>query len=289
MRYKTWLGESGARIERKLFKMSEISTQIVLDAIIKGILSEGVGLFLDGSLVDEIGDFVDSNNIEVISPEDILSSLSQANKLQGMNALLDFGCGTAAYRNMIETLGYKWHGINYLNAMAKGTRKDASRNNDISFYDGIKLPYDDKVFHVVYSNQVFEHCSDIHANFREIQRVLKPGGSLVGSVSYLEQMHDYSTFNCTPLGIKTACDASGLKLVKLYPSYDIFTWMVRRLIITTMGTDTNSLSKTLLRDNNISSHMNTYCKRVGSTVKENNLFRLMFSAHITFHIDNPYT
>jgi hypothetical protein len=46
----------------------EISTQIVLDAIIKGILNEGKGLFLDGPLVDEIGDFVENNNIKVISP-----------------------------------------------------------------------------------------------------------------------------------------------------------------------------------------------------------------------------
>jgi len=266
----------------------EISTQIVLDAIIKGILNEGKGLFLDGSLVDEIGDFVENNNIKVISPEEILSRLSSANnKVESAPALLDFGCGTGAYRNMIESLGYKWYGINYLNAMAEGIREDASQNTDISFYDGIDLPYDDKVFDIVYSNQVFEHCADIYANFREIQRVLKPGGSLVGSVSYLEQMHDYSTFNFTPFGIKKACEASGLKLVRLYPSYDIFTWIIRRLIITTKGTDINSLSETLSRDNNISSHINTYCERIGTTMRENNLFRLMFSAHITFHIENP--
>ena len=264
---------------------NEISAALVLETLIAGILQSGTGYAADGSFADQIGDVVDQDSMIIKAPEDILRNIVAPDR----NSILDFGCGTGGSRPWIEKLGYLWRGVNYLEGMADQVRDQALSDSRIDFYDGLILPYENDSFDVIYSFQVFEHIQDIGKTFSEIERTLKPGGSLVGAVSYLEQIHDYSTFNFTPYGLKLACQTAGLRLEKIYPSYDVFTWMVRRLLVVTSGSDDNSLSETLRRDNNIDRLFREFSTRMGFSARDANLFRLMFSAHMTFHIkkDDP--
>jgi SAM-dependent methyltransferase len=263
---------------------NEVSADLILEAMIKGILRSGTQTVIDGSFSEELSPFVDQEKSEILSPEAILSSLYHPDR----KSLLDFGCGTGGQRGGIEGMGYRWTGVNYREGMASSVREQASNDSRIDFYDGLHLPYPDESFDVVYSFQVFEHIQDIGVTFSEIARVLKPSGALVGAVSYLEQMHDYSTYNFTPYGLKFAAERSGLRLHRLYPSYDVFTWMARRLLIVTSGSDENSLSPTLRRENEIHKEFVSFGERMGLRPSDVNLLRLMFSSHFSFHIVKPH-
>lgn len=47
---------------------------------------------------------------------------------------------------------------------------------DVQEGDAEKLPFDDNSFDVVYSNGVLHHVPDIELSFKEVNRVLRPGG-----------------------------------------------------------------------------------------------------------------
>lgn len=259
---------------------NEVSVRRLLNGLIDGIFESGHAFVLDGGYFQEIGDFVEHTTTTSKSPEQLVRELCEP----GVSDILDFGCGTAAYRKMLEGFGYRWTGLNYQEGMAKEAADLALADPSIKFYDGQVLPFPDHTFDVVYSFQTFEHIQKIDVTFSEIWRVLKPGGSLVGAVSQLEQIHDFSTFNFTPYGFKIACDRAGLKVIKLYPRFDVFTWMLRRLLIVTSASDENSLSETLKDNNEIAKSFVSYGERMGVGTKEINLMRLMFSSHFTFHV-----
>lgn len=264
---------------------NEIPADLMLNALVRGILDTGHRAVLDGSFVEQIGPFVEHDTTAIVSPEDILRSLRQ----RGDERLLDFGCGTGGHRAMIEGMGYHWQGVNHRAGMAAPAAAVAEKSADplMSFYDGLRLPFDDGSFDVVWSFQAFEHIQSIEASFTEIRRVLKPKGSLVGAVSYLEQIHDYSSYNFTPYGLKLAAEQAGLKLVKLYPRCDAFTFLLRRLLVATTGSDDNSLTHALRADNVIGRAFLAFSERLGLTSAQTNLLRLMFSSHIAFHIVRP--
>ncbi len=261
---------------------SEVSAQRILEALILGILESGSTVVLDGSFHEQIAPFVEHDTLAVKSPEELVRDICRP----GHTRLLDFGCGPGAYRPMLEGFGYEWHGVNYREGMATGAAKAAENSSDprMTFYDGLKLPFPDQHFDVVYSFQTFEHIQSIETTFSEIRRVLKPGGSLIGAVSCLEQIHDYSTFNFTPYGLKLAAQQAGMNLLKIYPRCDAFTFLLRRLLVVTSGSDDNSLSPALVTDNAVGTGFVTFGKRLGLTPTDINLLRLMFSTQFVFQI-----
>lgn len=264
---------------------SEVSAARMLEALVCGVLESGHFTALDGSMVEQIGPLCDPVHLYPPSPEDVLQAWG--GKSPRSSRVLDFGCGTGGHRAMLESFGVKWTGVTYREGMAKPVREVAACDPDILFYDGLTLPLPDQAFDAVWSLQVFEHIQEIGTTFSEIHRVLKPGGRLIGSVSYLEQMHDYSTFNFTPYGFKLACERAGLTVLKLYPRYDIFTWMMRRLLIATSGSDDNSLDAMMRNDGPIARSFAAHAERCNLPIRDSNLLRLMFSAQFTFEVERP--
>lgn len=259
---------------------NEISTQKILDALVAGILDSGDKLVLDGSFWSELSDHVCSDTLEVQSPENLVHRYRR----EGAR-LLDFGCGTGGHRAFLTSLGYDWVGVNYKPGMADGAATRAEELNDekMFFYGGTILPFADATFDLVYSFQVFEHIQDINVTFAEIGRVLKPGGRLVGAVSYMEQIHDYSTFNFTPYGLKIAAQAGGMQLERIYPRADAFSFLLRRLLVVTSGSDENSVSAHINANNNLHKMLGEYALR-HADIKAANLLRLMFCSHFAFDV-----
>ncbi len=262
---------------------NEVSAQRILDALVASVFDSGTTVALDGSFHSELADHVPQNDVKSLSVQDLLAARFRGPGSQ----VLDFGCGTGGHRAMLEGFGYGWRGVNYRGGMAPSAAEEAMRDSAIAFYDGVTLPYPDDTFDVVYSFQVFEHVQYIDQTFADIRRVLKPGGALVGAVSYLEQIHDYSTFNFTPYGFKLACNQGGLALGKIYPRFDVFTWMLRRLLIVTSASDENSLSSSLHEDNAIFRAFDAYSQRMNLGPRESNLLKLMFCTHFTFDAWKP--
>lgn len=262
---------------------NEIPAINILESMILSIISSGEKLVIDGSFWAEIGDLVESDTLDAKSPEALVSAAAQKGR-----ELLDFGCGTGGHRAFLEHLGYNWTGVNYRDGMASSAAQAADEllDKNMFYYDGLTLPFLDEWFDLVYSFQVFEHIQDIGVTFKEISRVLKPGGKLIGAVSYLEQSHDYSTYNFTPYGFKLAAEKAGLKVCRLYPRADAFSFLARRLLIVTSGSNENSISPHINANNNIHRAMGEYALRHGG-YKEANLFRLMFSTHFAFDVYKP--
>ncbi len=146
--------------------------------------AEGHGVSLEGTLFAEMSGLVEQDTVSRSGVFDVLAKYRSGEA----NRLLDFGCGQGAYRRALEVDGWDWTGVDYLPGVAPfAADAVAAQGVDpkVFFYDGRTLPFPDQQFDVVFSMLVFEHIQHVDLTFAEIRRVLKPGGRLVGMVSYL--------------------------------------------------------------------------------------------------------
>lgn len=149
------------------------------------------------------------------------SILPEANGL-----CLDLGCGNGRNRPQIEKCGYTWIGadIEY-------------RDGNLScFVDAMSLPFRNGVFDAVVLWQVLEHIPNPWQVVREIKRVLKPRGYIVGSVSYLEPFHDtIFYFGFGHLGIQQILKDSSFTKIKVEPGITCFSLILRGWFIKLIG------------------------------------------------------
>lgn len=119
-------------------------------------------------------------------PRELFSVLR--GRLEKGAALLDVGCGPRDQHGPAEFMGYRYVGIDYRNSAA-----------DL-LADAHALPFRDESFDGVLSYAVLEHLHNPFIAIREVERVLKPGGVFVGTVSQGEPFHN-SFFHFTAWGL----------------------------------------------------------------------------------------
>jgi ubiquinone/menaquinone biosynthesis C-methylase UbiE len=103
------------------------------------------------------------------------------------NHVLDIGCGTGLVtRYVADRVGRDGRtvGLDPTPFMLQRARTASTRYPTIEWMEGAaeKIPFPDESFDVVVSNQGWQYLTDRTAAFREMHRVLKPGGTLGGSV-----------------------------------------------------------------------------------------------------------
>jgi len=259
--------------------MSSNSPRALLERFIISITEGATACHLDGSLVNEVGYAVEANSLEAKSAERLLAETFDPARCR----LLDYGCGAAHHRKFIEDIGYSWTGADVIESVSPLARQDVvARAGEIALYDGWTLPFADESFDVIYSMLVFQHLRDINRSFSEIGRVLAPGGVVIGQISSMEQMQDYGTFNFTPFGLKIASQAGDLKLEKLYPKHDVFSFLARRLMITLGAPDDNELTALLNPDGFVQNALIGVGSRLNLSTRDINLLRLKFSMQYVF-------
>ncbi|MGD9889297.1 MAG: class I SAM-dependent methyltransferase [Halothiobacillaceae bacterium] len=105
-----------------------------------------------------------------------------AQHIQG--CLLDIGCGEKPLMPFLDD-AVEYIGLDYPPTVAKGYSGKA----DV-FGDGQCLPFKDASFDSISILDVMEHLPNPEAAFREMVRVLKPGGILVSQTPFLYPLHD---------------------------------------------------------------------------------------------------
>jgi ubiquinone/menaquinone biosynthesis C-methylase UbiE len=135
--------------------------------------------------------------------------------------VLDVGCGNGKSLDVFMAINKTthWFGLDIADSPEVRLR---NTNDDSRFYtfDGVKIPFDDNTFDIIYSNQVFEHVRYPQELLIEVSRVLKEDGCFIGSTSYLEPFHSFSFWNYTPYGFMILLDNAQLCLKEIRPSID---------------------------------------------------------------------
>ena len=123
--------------------------------------------------------------------------------------VLDFGCGSKPYQSLFscnEYIGLDYYGEGH-----------SHKNEQIDmFYDGVTIPYARNHFDSVFSCQVLEHVYNFKEMIKELNRVLKPGGTflLICPFSYSEHETPADYFRYTSFGIKKVLEENGFKIIK---------------------------------------------------------------------------
>jgi SAM-dependent methyltransferase len=106
--------------------------------------------------------------------------------------LMDFGCGQKPYKSLFNVDEYI--GVDFENP----GHSHINESIDV-FYDGKTIPFPDESFESVFSSEVFEHIFNLTDIIKELNRVLKPGGSILITCPFAfcehEVPNDYARYS----------------------------------------------------------------------------------------------
>ena len=127
--------------------------------------------------------------------------------------LLDFGCGSKPYRNLIDVEDYI--GLDIENS----SHNHENEKIDV-YYDGLTIPFPDNTFDSYFSSQVLEHVPNSTGILQEVYRVMKHGGHLLVTVPFVWDEHEtpYDFNRWTSFGIKELFSQNNFEIIKLEKS-----------------------------------------------------------------------
>ena len=139
----------------------------------------------------------------------------------GVGYCLDVGCGHGRHRNLIETRGYKWLGLD-----------QRALGPCVVLSDGNALPMAKQSVAAVVTWQVLEYVEQPEVLIAEAARALEPGGVFCGSVSFLEPVHGRTYFNLSPLILERLLRKNGFADVEIKAGLNgfvllLWTWLRR--------------------------------------------------------------
>lgn len=144
-------------------------------------------------------------------PQVTWGTLSDVLLLPGSGLCLDVGCGDGRYRAEIQAAGYTWIGLD----LRRFSRLRVQGN-------ALHLPFVDHTFSAVVMWQTLEHLPQPWAAMAEVYRVLRQGGWVFGSTSFLEPYHDFSFFGFSELGLRRILLDCGFETVEVFPGISCF-------------------------------------------------------------------
>lgn len=133
---------------------------------------------------------------------------------------VDVGSGSSPY------FEYLWgHVSEYLAIDVKGSLPP-NETRPIRQLEGFaeSLPVPDASADIVISNQVLEHVIDVDKAVREANRILKPGGTFIGSVPHISPVHlePYDFRRFTSLGLTQILEKHGFRQIEVEGNCGVF-------------------------------------------------------------------
>lgn len=204
------------------------------------------------------------------------------NRSKRIQRVIDLGCGTGndSIYFINRDPSIIWVGLD----IEFSPEVNARVRNDMNFvtFDGVNMPFADNSFDVIYCNQVLEHVRHPNLLLKEVERVLIPGGYLIGSVSSLEPYHSYSNWNYTVYGFALLIEEACMEVVELRPGIDAITLIVRR----GLG-GPRFFSRWWEKESPLNKIIDLYGKLFRKDHKFINATKLLFCGHFCFLIKKP--
>ncbi len=132
--------------------------------------------------------------------------------------LLDGGCGQGN-RETFEKLGFDYIGRDI--SFNSQQRQSGPADLDV-IADCHRLPFPSNSIQTINSTAVLEHLYWSAIAVQEVTRVLKPGGLMLGSCSFLEGEHYGSQCHFSWLGLYRLLKSAGLRVGHIYPGLSLW-------------------------------------------------------------------
>lgn len=116
----------------------------------------------DGKFVEPMYEEV-INRIKVLNPKSIL----------------DVGCGTGIILNQFKNKGIELYGLDISEKMIEEARKNLGEEVQLKLGDSESMPWEDDSFELILCNASFHHYPNPKCALREMNRLLKPDGTLI--------------------------------------------------------------------------------------------------------------
>jgi SAM-dependent methyltransferase len=135
--------------------------------------------------------------------------------LRDQSIVLETGCGGAQMRTWATSRRLRYLGVDISKTRVHDWLQEHGGPDVLC--DAHSLPFRDGTFDAVYAVATWEHLAYPQLAAMEAARVLKPGGMLLGSMSFLEPWHDSSYFHMTPFGVHMCLRLAGVKPLFIWP------------------------------------------------------------------------
>jgi ubiquinone/menaquinone biosynthesis C-methylase UbiE len=146
-------------------------------------------------------------------PQKLISYLYNLFNMAENKKLLEVGCGRGDFLNAFSKMKLRTYGVDI-----SDFAKEFCHNSEIKTanLENERLPYGDNTFDYVYSKSLIEHFYYPEKIYREIFRVLKPGGVVITLTPHWKYIYksfyeDYS--HRTPFTIESIIDLQKIRLI----------------------------------------------------------------------------
>jgi ubiquinone/menaquinone biosynthesis C-methylase UbiE len=229
---------------------------------------------------NELAGCIPNDHSGQVTPEWMVNRVKD--KLPSNPVIADVGCGTGNSSDFFVKLfpGCTWVGIDIKESPEVRER----RRSDVIFmeFDGINIPLPTESVDLVFNRHVLEHVRHPEALLKDVARVLKSGGFLVGSTSQLEPYHSYQYWNFTPFGFKQIANDAGIPLKEIRPSIDGLT-LVRR----TYEGRPKSYSVFFSTESPLNSEIDSWAKSTGRGIRQTVMRKLSVCGQFVFLCEKP--
>jgi SAM-dependent methyltransferase len=116
----------------------------------------------------------------------------RARRLHPRGRVLDIGIGAGTFEKAALAKGLDAHAIDPSPETVERLRRSMNLGDKARVGRIAEIPFEAEVFDAVVASEVFEHLEpeDLATGLKEIRRVLRPGGVLLGTVPARERLED---------------------------------------------------------------------------------------------------